>query len=131
LKNPNTENLHRGLFRFTGLPLVTLAITAAATATNLRQLCNWHDRTGNGDPTNPLLAPEPRFHGFALLEGPADDENARREPDRRLNPAHQDPAPHAGRADGRTTSARHAPRIAGSTTRTRRGRIRFTVATRP
>ncbi|WP_028652654.1 hypothetical protein [Nocardioides halotolerans] len=70
LKNPNTENVHRGLFRFMGLPLVTLAITAAATATNLRQLRNWHDRTGNGDPCNPLLAPEPEFHGFVLLTNP-------------------------------------------------------------
>jgi hypothetical protein len=67
LKNPNTENLHRGLFRFTGLPLVTLALTAAAAAANVRQLRNWHERTGNGDPANPLLAPEAIFGGFTLL----------------------------------------------------------------
>ncbi|WP_028652722.1 hypothetical protein [Nocardioides halotolerans] len=70
LKAPNNENVHRGLFRFVGLPLVTLSITAAATATNLRQLRNWHDRTGNGDLANPLLAPEPEFHGFVLLTNP-------------------------------------------------------------
>jgi hypothetical protein len=69
LKNPNTENVHRGLFRFNGLPLVTLAISAAVTASNLRQLRNWHDRTNNGDPTNPLLAPEPAFRGFVMLPG--------------------------------------------------------------
>ena len=49
------------------MPLVTLAITAAATATNLRQLRNWHQRTSNGDPDNPLLATEPAFQGFAYL----------------------------------------------------------------
>jgi hypothetical protein len=48
--------------------LVTLAITAAVTAANLRQLRNWHDGTGNGDPANPLLADAPAFHGFILLE---------------------------------------------------------------
>ena len=69
LKNPNTENLHRGLFRFTGLPLATLAITAAAAAANVRQLRNWHQRTGNGDAMNPLLLPQPEFHGFVLLQG--------------------------------------------------------------
>jgi hypothetical protein len=51
-----------------GLPLVTLAITAAVTAANVRQLRNWHARTGNGDPTSPLLTPEPAFHGFVLLQ---------------------------------------------------------------
>lgn len=72
LKNPNTENVHRGLFRFTGLPLVTLAVSAAVSAANVRQLRNWHDRTGSGDPTNPLLAAAPAFHGFALLEQPTE-----------------------------------------------------------
>jgi hypothetical protein len=70
LKNPNTENVHRGLFRFTGLPLVSLAVVAAVCATNIRQLRNWHQRTGNGHPNDPLLAPEPEFHGFLLLPAP-------------------------------------------------------------
>lgn len=73
LKNPNTENVHRGLFRFTGLPLVTLSIAAAVTASNLRQLRNWHARTDNGDPANPLLAPEPVFRGFVMLPAVAQD----------------------------------------------------------
>jgi hypothetical protein len=68
LKNPNTENVHRGLFRFTGLPLVTLAIAASAAASNVRQLRNWHERTSNGDPLHPLLAPEPVFRGFTLIQ---------------------------------------------------------------
>ena len=59
MKNPSTENLRRGVFRFTGLPLVTLAVAASVTACNVRQLRNWHDRTGNGNTTHPLLAPEP------------------------------------------------------------------------
>lgn len=70
LKNPNTENLHRGLFRFTGLPLVTLALSAAAAACNVRQLRNWHERTGNGDLDHPLLQPEPEFGGFVLIPVP-------------------------------------------------------------
>lgn len=68
LKNPNTENVSRGVFRFTGLPLVSLAVAAAVTASNVRQLRNWHHRTGNGDPDHPLLQPEPTFRGFALIQ---------------------------------------------------------------
>jgi hypothetical protein len=75
LKNPNTENVHRGLFRFTGLPLVTLAVAAAVAACNVRQLRNWHERTGNGDPTNALLVAEPTFHGYLLLAGTEPAEN--------------------------------------------------------
>jgi hypothetical protein len=67
LKNPNTENVSRGVFRFTGLPLVTLSVAAAVTASNVRQLRNWHQRTGNGTPGHPLLQPEPTFRGFALV----------------------------------------------------------------
>jgi hypothetical protein len=76
LKNPNTENVHRGLFRFTGLPLVTLAVAAAVAACNVRQLRNWHERTGNGNPTNLLLAAEPAFHGYLLLTVDDPDESA-------------------------------------------------------
>ncbi|MDP5185511.1 hypothetical protein QOZ88_23000 [Blastococcus sp. BMG 814] len=67
LKNPDTENTRRGYFRFTGLPLVTLAMAFAVTASNVRQLRNWHQRTGAGDPAHPLLQAEPEFHGYALL----------------------------------------------------------------
>ncbi|MGZ4561358.1 MAG: hypothetical protein ACXVXJ_10410 [Mycobacteriaceae bacterium] len=49
--------------------MTTLAITAAAAAANVRQLRNWHQRTGNGDAMNPLLLPQPEFHGFVLLQG--------------------------------------------------------------
>lgn len=40
---------------FTGLPLVTLTMTAAVVAYNLRELESWCERAGEGDPTNPLL----------------------------------------------------------------------------
>jgi len=72
LKNPNTENVSRGVFRFTGLPLVTLAIAAAVTASNVRQLRNWHQRTGNGNGGDPLLQPEPAYRGFALITAAAE-----------------------------------------------------------
>ena len=54
-KNPNTENIHRGYVQLVGLPMVTLAISAAVVSYNIRELNNWHERTGNGDPTHPLL----------------------------------------------------------------------------
>lgn len=57
LKNPNTENVHRGLFRFTGLPLVSLAVAAAVTASNVRQLRNWALRVGDDGASNPLFSP--------------------------------------------------------------------------
>jgi hypothetical protein len=67
LKNPDTENTRRGYFRFTGLPLVTLAMAFGVTVSNVRQLRNWHERTGNGDTGHPLLQAEPEFHGYTLL----------------------------------------------------------------
>ncbi len=57
VKNPSTENLCRGFFRITGLGRVTLLVGIALVAHNMRQLRNWHERTGNGDPTHPLLQP--------------------------------------------------------------------------
>lgn len=72
LKNPSTENVSRGIFRFTGLPLVSLAIAASVAASNTRQFRNWHHRTSNGDPDHPLLQLEPAFHGFSLITSPAD-----------------------------------------------------------
>lgn len=67
LKNPNTENIHRGFFQVVGLPMVTLAITAAVVSYNVRELNNWHQRTGNGDPTHPLLGSTPWVDGFVML----------------------------------------------------------------
>ena len=58
LKNPSGEDLRRGYFRITGQARITLLLGVTATAHNARQLSNWHVRTGNGDPTHPLLAPD-------------------------------------------------------------------------
>jgi hypothetical protein len=38
----------------------------AVTASNVRQLRNWHQRNRNGDRAHPLQE-EPRYHGDALL----------------------------------------------------------------
>jgi hypothetical protein len=47
--------------------MVTLAISAAVVSYNIRELNNWHERTGNGDPTHPLLSSTTWVHGFAML----------------------------------------------------------------
>lgn len=66
-KNVNTENMRRGQFRFTGIALVNLVVGLSAACYNLRIIRNWHERTGMGDPTHPLLArPEPDY-GFVRL----------------------------------------------------------------
>jgi hypothetical protein len=43
------------------------SLKLAASASNVRQLRNWHQRTGNGDRAHPLLQEEPGYHGYALL----------------------------------------------------------------
>lgn len=67
LKNPNTENIHRGFFQFVGMPLVTLALTAAVVSYNIREYNSWHERTGAGDPDHPLLKQTAWVHGFEML----------------------------------------------------------------
>jgi hypothetical protein len=76
IRKETQQREHRGLFRFTGLPLVTLAVAAAVCDTNVRQLRNWHQRTGHGHPADPLLVAEPAFHGYVLLPGPAQPADA-------------------------------------------------------
>ena len=44
MKNHRTGNIHRGFMQFTGQPLVTLAVTAAVVAQNLRELESWFVR---------------------------------------------------------------------------------------
>ncbi|GBE23195.1 MAG TPA: hypothetical protein ENH00_13545 [Actinobacteria bacterium] len=66
-KNRSTEDLTRGYFRVTGLALVNIATSFAAVSYNLRILRNWHERTGLGDPTHPLLQAQPENHGFIYL----------------------------------------------------------------
>jgi hypothetical protein len=67
LKNPNTENIHRGFFQFTGLPMVTLAMAAAVASYNVRELNNWRERTGLGDAEHPLLTSTEWVNGFTML----------------------------------------------------------------
>jgi hypothetical protein len=44
MKNHRTGNIHRGFMQFEGQPLVTLAVTAAVIAYNLRELESWYIR---------------------------------------------------------------------------------------
>ena len=67
LKNASAENVRRGFFRLTGLGPVTVLMAVAIAACNIRQLRNWHERTGLGDPDHPLLAPDDDDHGFVHL----------------------------------------------------------------
>jgi hypothetical protein len=71
-----TGNIHRGYMQFTGRALVTLGLTAAVVAYNLRELENWHARASKHCPDNPLLAtyeqhplhrPTQWVHGFTML----------------------------------------------------------------
>jgi hypothetical protein len=66
-KNPSTENMRRGLFRSTGLVWANIVISMAAASHNERMLRNWHERTGLGDPSHPLLRPDQESHGFMFL----------------------------------------------------------------
>jgi hypothetical protein len=86
LKDPSTENVRRGFFRVTGLGAVTVLIALGIAACNVRQLRRWHERTGLGDPTHPLLRPAEPDHGFIELtaEQAAALDAARR---RRMNTA--------------------------------------------
>jgi hypothetical protein len=56
MKNHHSGNIHRGFMCFTGMPLVTLAVTAAVVNFNLDELENWFDRATAETPNNPLLS---------------------------------------------------------------------------
>ena len=56
IKNQATENVGRGMHRHVGIMMNHLHLTLAATNFNLRTLRKWHQTTGKGNPTNPLLA---------------------------------------------------------------------------
>ena len=66
-KSTTATGHDRGTHQFQGLPLVTIAVAVSAAVTNLRLLRKWHEETGLGDPLNPLLAPDPEFHGLQEL----------------------------------------------------------------
>ncbi|MCW2701382.1 MAG: hypothetical protein JWQ45_2917 [Blastococcus sp.] len=98
MKNYATGNIHRGYMQFTGRALVTLGLTAAVVAYNLRELENWHARASKHCPDNPLLRvyeqhplhqPTKSGHGFTML---TQSQRAQWEHDwlRELTPAGQD-----------------------------------------
>lgn len=54
IKNPATENIHRGFLQLTGRPLVTLALTAVTVSYNIRELNDFRARATSS--TNPRTA---------------------------------------------------------------------------
>lgn len=56
LKNHHTGNIKRGFMTAHGIPLVSLALTAAVVAHNMRELESWCRAARKHDPKNPLLA---------------------------------------------------------------------------
>jgi hypothetical protein len=76
MKNYATGNIHRGYMQFTGQALITLGLTAAVVAYNVREMENWHARASKHCPDNPLLAryaahplhqPTEWVYGFKML----------------------------------------------------------------
>jgi len=47
--------------------MVSVVVAMAAATTNLRLLRRWHEETGFGDPSHPLLLPDQPHRGFAEL----------------------------------------------------------------
>jgi hypothetical protein len=80
LRQPQ-ERFHRehapGLFRSTGLPWANIVVNLAAASHNMRMLKNWHERSGEGDPRNPLF----RQREAASLWSHLESENADRSED--------------------------------------------------
>lgn len=83
MKNYATGNIHRGFMQFTGRALITIGLTAAVVAYNLRELENWHARASKHCPDNPLLdiyGAHPLHqrtkwvHGFCMLTREARDQ---------------------------------------------------------
>ena len=67
LKNDTSTGFHRGSHQFVGLPMVTIALALAASTSNMQLLRAWHEETGLGDPTHPILQADEPFHGFTQL----------------------------------------------------------------
>ncbi len=67
LKGSTATNVHRGIHNFVGLPMSHIVIATAAAVTNMRLLRAWHTETDLGDPTHPLLRPDPPRYGHIDL----------------------------------------------------------------
>lgn len=66
-KNAQCENYRRGHTRAQGIGKATLLSLGAIVVYNLRMLRNWHERTGLGDPDNPLLTPDEKPYAVVAL----------------------------------------------------------------
>lgn len=63
-KNTETENYRRGYHRAGGIGRSMIYSLAAVVSYNMRMLRNWHQRTGLGDPDNPLLTVDHQIYGY-------------------------------------------------------------------
>lgn len=66
-KNRQTENMTRGQIRVKGIEKHMILHSITAAVYNVRLLRKWHERTGLGDPTHPLLRAEEEYHGYKWL----------------------------------------------------------------
>ena len=66
-KNDSTENMSRGLFHVTGLPLVNIAMTMVNASYNLRMIQNWQERTNTLPSDHPLLQSDDDIVGFRFI----------------------------------------------------------------
>lgn len=95
IKNPATENIHRGFLQLTGRPLVTLALAAVTVSYNIRELNDFRDRataTANERTAallatlavHPLCQTTEHVHGHVMLSKEQADQldDAHRQPQR-------------------------------------------------
>jgi hypothetical protein len=66
-KNDSTENMSRGLFHVTGLPLINIAMTMVNASYNLRMIQNWQERTNTLPIDHPLLQSDDDIVGFRFI----------------------------------------------------------------
>jgi hypothetical protein len=83
VKNGATENLRRGLFHITGLPLVHLVMTMVNMSYNLRMIENWRqrnlDRPKRSDPLgagHPLIVDDSHIAGYRAVTHDAEYDSA-------------------------------------------------------
>ena len=74
-KNIDTENVRRGHHRAGGIGRSMLYSIGAVISYNLRIYRSWHERTGLGDPNNPLLGPDDAVYGYVAI---SEDDYAQR-----------------------------------------------------
>lgn len=75
-KGDSAANKNRGSSLYTGLAHASIEVSIFSAVANVINLRSWHDETGLGDPTHPLLA-EPEYHGFRYLSRQEHDQHIR------------------------------------------------------